>query len=330
VWRPSTATAVTAGAEFERQRVRQSSVATSSFGVFRDALDTARHTAAYFVDALGGVGPGVTLSGGARLEDNERFGRFVTWRAGASWRAAAASRIRIAAGTGFKEPTFLEQYGGYGTIGDPDLRPERSRGWEVGLEQVLAGGRVTVAAAYFDQQFSDLILYHYLTPDTVNYFNVGGARADGVEATVTALPAAVITVIVGYTFLETRVTDPGPDAGPATALAAGERLLRRPAHAGFARLTWAPGRRLTAGAEVRYVGDRDDLDFTTAPVARVSLPPYALVGLSAAVDLSGAGRPGLVLRGRADNLLDTAYQEVYGFRTPGRTLFLGAEVRFPS
>jgi outer membrane cobalamin receptor len=62
----------------------------------------------------------------------------------------------------------------------------------------------------------------------------------------------------------------------------------------------------------------------------VTLAPYALVGLSAAVDLSGAGRPGLVLRARADNLLDTAYQEVHGFQTPGRTLFVGAEIRLPS
>jgi hypothetical protein len=82
---------VTAGAEYERQRVRQTSVATSSFGVFRDALDTARHTTAYFVDALRRVGPRVTLSGGARLEDNSWFGRVVTWRAGASWRVGAAT-----------------------------------------------------------------------------------------------------------------------------------------------------------------------------------------------------------------------------------------------
>jgi outer membrane cobalamin receptor len=62
----------------------------------------------------------------------------------------------------------------------------------------------------------------------------------------------------------------------------------------------------------------------------VRLKAYALVGLSAAVDLSGAGRPGVVLRARADNVFNAAYEEVYGFRTPGRTLFLGAEVRFPS
>ena len=331
-WRPGPGTAITGGAELERQRLRQRSDAETSFGPFSDSVDTARHTAAWFVQALGGMGRRVAVSAGARLEDNERFGRFVTWRAGASWRAAAATRVRVAAGTGFKEPTFLEQYGGAGTIGDPDLRPERSRSWEVGLEQELVSGRVTLAAAYFDQQFTDLVEYNFapVPPDTVNYFNVGGARADGLEASVTAIPVAAVTATVGYTFLVTRVTAPGFDPGPGTALAAGERLLRRPAHAGFARLTWAFGRRLTAGAEVRYVGDRDDLDFTSFPFARVLLDPYALVGLSAAVDLSGAGRPGLVLRARADNLLDTTYQEVYGFRAPGRTLFLAAEVRFPS
>jgi outer membrane receptor for ferrienterochelin and colicin len=64
---------VTAGAEFERQRLRQTSDATTSFGSFRDALDTTRLTAAYFVEALGEVGRRLALSAGARLEDNERF-----------------------------------------------------------------------------------------------------------------------------------------------------------------------------------------------------------------------------------------------------------------
>jgi vitamin B12 transporter len=332
VWRPAPTTAVTGGAEFERQRLRQSSDATTSFGSFRDALDTTRLTAAYFVEALGDAGRRLALSAGARLEDNERFGRVVTWRAGASWRVAAATRVRVAAGTGFKEPTFIEQYGGAGTVGDPDLRPERSRSWEVGFEQSLLDGRVTLAAVYFDQQFTDLVEYTFTPapPDTVNYFNVGGARADGVEATVTGQPATAISVTIGYTLLSTRVTDPGFDPGPGTALAAGERLLRRPAHAAFARLAWAPTRRVSAGAEARWVGGRDDLDFAGFPFARVRLAAYALVGLSAAVDLSGAGRPGVVLRARADNLFDTTYEEVRGFRTPGRTLFVGAEARFPS
>jgi vitamin B12 transporter len=202
----------------------------------------------------------------------------------------------------------------------------------VGLEQDLAAGRVTLAAAYFDQQFSDLVEYTFAPapPDTVNYFNVGGARADGVEASVMATPWSDLTATVGYTWLVTRVTDPGFDPGPGAALAPGEPLLRRPEHSGFARVTWTPTPRITAGADGRYVGSRDDLDFTTFSFARVRLKAYALVGLSAAVDLSGAGRPGVVLRARADNVFNAAYEEVYGFRTPGRTLFLGAEVRFPS
>lgn len=330
-WWPATSTMLTAGGEVERQRLRQRSEAVSSVGTFTDAVDTARHTAAVFVQALAGIGWRVTVSAGVRLEDNERFGRFAAWRGGVSWHAAPGTRVRVAAGTGFKEPTFLEQYGGAGTIGNPGLRPERSRSWEAGVEHDVVAGRLTIGATWFDQQFTNLVEYTFAPPppDTVNYFNVGGARADGVEASVTGIPAGDVSATLGYTFLATRVIDPGFDTGPGSALVAGEPLLRRPAHAGFVRVRWAPGR-MSAGVEVRYVGERDDLDFTRVPFTRVRASPYALVGLSAAVDVGSAGRSAFTVRARVDNLLDATYQEVRGFRAPGRSLALAVEARVPS
>jgi vitamin B12 transporter len=197
------------------------------------------------------------------------------------------------------------------------------------IEQSLLDGQVTLAAVYFDQQFTDLVEYTFARAADASTTSTSAAPARMGRAP-TAPLATAISVTVRYTFLSTRVTDPGFDPGPGTALAAGERLLRRPPHAAFARLAWAPTRRVTAGAEARWVGGWDDLDFAGFPFARVHRAAYGLVGLSAAVDLSGAGRPGVVLRARADNLFDTPYEEVRGFRTPGRTLFVGAEARFPS
>ncbi len=332
-WRPGrgASSVLTAGLDIERQSLRQTSEAESEFGLFTDAVDTVRRSTGYAVQVLTGLDRPVAVTLGARLERNERFGAHVTWRSGISWRLTAATRVRLAGGTSFKEPTFVEHYGGAGTIGNPDLAPERSTSWEAGLEHDVRGGQVRVAVTYFGQRFADLVAYTFAPapPDSSNYFNVGAARADGLETSLAWTPARGVAAHVGYTFLATRVTEPGFDPGPGADLAAGARLLRRPAHAADVRVTW-DGARWRAGVEARYAGRRDDLDFSSFPFARVRLPSYAVVGLTAGVDLSGPGRPGLALQVRLDNALGAAYQEVYGFRSPGRTMLVGVELRLPS
>ena len=88
---------------------------------------------------------------GARVDDNEKFGTFGTWRVG-SWVALAPStRLRAAAGTAFKEPSFIEVFSTSFTRGNAALEPERTRSWELGAEHAL--GVATVSATWFDQRF---------------------------------------------------------------------------------------------------------------------------------------------------------------------------------
>ena len=62
----------------------------------------------------------------AEREKNERFGDFTTWRAAGSVLVLPTTRLRASVGTAFREPTFLENYGGAYAIGNPDLSPEHA------------------------------------------------------------------------------------------------------------------------------------------------------------------------------------------------------------
>lgn len=333
-YRLATTGVLTAGLEREVERQRGRSLFVSSaFGAFPDSINVHRGNTGYFTQALVPLGSAADLTLGARLDDNQRFGRFWTWRAGATYRVASRIRVRASAGTGFKEPAFIENYGGFGTIGNPDLRPERSRSWEAGAEATALAGRLSVSATYFDQRFRDLIEFTFTPapPDTENYFNVAGASARGVEVEAEARGASGWDVAVAYTYLRTRVTDPGFDTGPDAVFAAGKRLLRRPTHAASLRASVPIARPASLGLAVRYVGHRDDLDFAQPPGSeRTTLRAYTRVDgwsewrLWAAVP----GRPGLLARVRVENLLDTSYEEVRGFRTARRALFVGAEVQY--
>ena len=268
----------------------------------------------------------VTL--GARLDDNQRFGTYATYRAGLSVRVHGGTRAIASIGTGFKEPNFFETYATGFVRGNPDLQPEHSFTWEAGLEHHIPGTAVTVRATYFNQRFRDLIDYNGSDSVTYNYLNVPGADARGLEIASEAALGRAVRVSAGYTFLNTRVTKGGADTGSTALFLTGQPLLRRPWHSATLALSYRLGRRGSVTLTALYTGRRPDVDYRT--LRRDTLPSYTRVDLAGQLDLlrPQAGAPGLAVVGKVENLFDAPYQEVTNFPARRRNLFLGGELRF--
>ena len=321
-------TVVTLGAEVEEERQRSFSESSSSFGTSYGRSDDGRVNRAAFVHATGERGL-LSLNGGARLEDNERFGQGLTWQVGVSLGlpGLSGSRLRALLGTAIKEPTFFENFASGFVTGNPDLDPERSRSWEVGWQHDLSSGG-TLQATYFDQRLEDLIQYTFAPPDPgdPNYFNVAGARTRGVELDMETRWGQV-DVGATYAWLDTEVTNPGFDNGPGAELVDGERLLRRPTHTFSVRSATTVGAGGRLHTSLSFVGDRADRSFDpmTFTASREELPAYLLWSLGGAWEvLRAAGRrPSVAASIRAENLLDQAYEEAWGFAAPGRQLYVG-------
>ncbi len=329
VWTAHRRLAVTAGAAFEHQRDRSQSVSQSEFGDFLSATDEDRVNWAGYLQLGTEAGP-LAATAGARFDANERFGRFVTARVGASWRLPGALRAYGSLGSAFKEPTFFEQVGGSFVTGNPDLRPERATTWEVGLEQTALAGHLRISTSLFGQRFRDLIQFTFTppTPTDPNYVNLAAASADGAEIEIEAVPRRGLRVAASYTYLRTEVTDAGVLPDDDAAFRAGDRLLRRPTHSLGVRAQAQLGR---GGlfADLRWIGSRADADFGTFPAQRVELPPHAVVGLAGEWTVVRAtGRhPGVLLTFRVDNLFDEPYAEAVGFPARGRTVLVGGRLR---
>jgi vitamin B12 transporter len=326
----SSGAVVTVGAAVEQEHERSFNVCQSSFGDCSTLpIDSARWNAAVYAQAVTDAGDRIALTTGVRLEDNQRFGTYVTYRLGAVYRLAGGTRVRATAGTGFREPSFFENYSTGFTVGNPDLQPEHSRSWEVGLEQSLARDRARLSATFFDQRFVDMIDYNpSAAPGTPNYHNVAAADANGVELGVRLAPAGSASVAASYTYLRTEITNPGFDPSSGALLAAGQPLTRRPRHSARLDVGYRLAERGTMSLALTYVGDRQDQDFSTFPFPRVTLPPYTRVDLAAQLDvLRPRGRaPGFALSGRVENLLDHHYEEVRNFPARGRSLLVGGRL----
>lgn len=306
-----------AGGSFEAQRQR----VTGAFNEGRNNWGLYAQASALPLSHL-------QLTAGGRVDENERFGTFWTWRAAALAFATPTTRLRASAGSGFKEPNFFENFDSPFSVGNPDLRPERSFGAEAGIEQDLVRGVARLGLTGFVQRFRDLIQFTFVPPEPggPNYFNVAAANANGLEATLEGGWRRV-RGSVSYTRLWTEVTDAGFDAGEAATFVEGERLLRRPDEALTAVLEGTVADRVRLGATLTWAAPRDDIRFGQfpEPSQRVELPSYATLDLSTVVTaLPGRrGRPSLQLTARVENVFDERYEQSVGFPARPRGIFVG-------
>src|SRR5207245_905763 len=132
--------------------------------------------------------------------------------------------------------------------GSPDLRPETVKGWDAGVEQSFLHGRATVEAAYFHNDFDNLIDFNFVT----NHLeNIGRAKTQGVEVALTLRPNDDLAIGVNYTYTDTlnEQTD--------------QELLRRPRNKIGFDATWRYSARGDVTVSGACVGSRADIDPVT-------------------------------------------------------------------
>lgn len=321
---------LTLGVEWESQRFRQETESRmpGSPATF-ERVEAARRTLAPYAQAEVALGERLFLTGGARIDGNSEYGTVVSPVGSAVLRISEhALRLHASVGRGFKEPTFLETFGSSFVAGNPDLDPERSLSFEVGVDQTLWDGRIEWFATAFETRFEDLIAFtgSFGTPD-VGFENVQRARSRGVELGFRVRVTRRLQAGLSYTHLRTKVVDGG--GLDSSGFEPGEPLLRRPAHSGSFFVDFR-SESLEARLSGTLVGSRIDRDFGVFPEERVRNPGYVKLDLSASYPVyhhAGTGAE-LRLRGVVENLLDDDFEEAFGIRSPGIEARGGVELRF--
>ena len=324
---PSGALRLTIGGAVERQH--QISDGISAFGTVPlepTHFDERRDTRAAYAEVLARPIDRVRIAAGGRLDENSRFGVFRTGRISAIAWIARATALRISLGSAFKEPAFSEVFPTSFSIGDPALRPERTRSWEVGLDHTFAD-RLTIGVRGFDQRFRDMIQFQFIDrmvdPITPNYANVAAATARGVELEAALARWRGLHLSASATRLRTEVTEEG--FGASGTFVVGEPLLRRADWLATLAASQRVTPSLILGASAHYAGDRRDYDFSSSEF--VVLDPFTTVDAFAEYELPLRWRAvSLTATGRAENLFDEDYQQVFGFETPGRVVILGLRI----
>ncbi|TXC71147.1 TonB-dependent receptor [Sphingomonas ginsenosidivorax] len=301
---------ITGAADFEREQFRNTTPSEFAFQGRRSTENWG------FVGQYEGTIDALTVGASLRRDDNNRFADTTTYRLQAGYRLPFGLRARGAYGTGVKNPGYFELFG-YSDgryIGNPNLKPEKSKGWEAGVDQEI-GTRATIGATYFDSKLENEIYTTYPAPDFVatpdNRDTL--SRQHGVEVFASARPIDQLRFDLAYTWLHARED--------------GAIEVRRPKHVASVNTTvFSRDKRFSTTLTVRYNGRQADVAYTDpsyVPV-RVSLQEYVLVNLAADYKLTDR----LSVFGRIENLANEDYEEVFSFATPGRAAYGGIRANF--
>ena len=246
-----------------------------------------------------------------RLEQNSEFGDSTAWQTSVLLRQDSV-RWSYSVGVGIKNPTFIERFGFTPDtfLGNPDLLPERAIQHQVAFQYEHEDHSLKIAL-YSSTLEDEINGFSYNS--VVNQFTAANleseSRRSGGEVRYTrAFPN--LTLETNYAYVNSEENE--------------ALEIRRPKHLANLGIHYTVSDRFRSRGSLHFVGEQLDRDFSTFPATVVTLDDHVLAKVSLEYDVT----PKLTLHGTVDNLLNTEYEHVYGFRTPGRTLSIGARAAF--
>jgi len=310
---------------FEGERVTAAYVATTealanqrlSFGIdWRE--ETARYvnlgagsastrTTGGFIENIWSPQENFDVSASLRVDDSSSFGQETTGRIAFSWRASTDTTLRGAVATGYRPPSIDELFGNYPGafpfVGNPDLKPEQSLSYEIGLQQNFGNGG-SLSATLFRLEVDNFIQFQSGSPVSTVRNTPGETVFKGLELAVSYPLGSRAALTGAYTLTDAENAN-------------GDRVARIPKHDLNLALTTEITDRLHAGLSLRHIADRPD---DSGQV----MDDYTVVNANFRYEITDS----LEATFRIENLFDEQYQQVAGYGTSDRAFYVGLSSRF--
>jgi vitamin B12 transporter len=302
---------ITLGVETEKEQALTTYYSLSSYGPYESILPTSEvYTSGIYLQDQLKFNKSFFTTAGIRYDHHNKFGGAFTYRVAPAyifWQTG--TKIKATVGTSYKAPSIFYLFDQF--FGNEDLQPEKSLGWDIGIEQYFFSDQITAGLTYFNNDYKDLIGLD----ENFQSFNINKARTNGVEFFFSTNPSKNLLLKASYTYTNTKDNS-------VNSTDFGRQLLRRPKIKIVYLLNYSVNAKTNFNLETIYVSSRDDKDFSYYPASRTRLNAYTLVNLSARYNLFDFFRIFI----RIENVFDVKYEEVFGYGTPGLSVFSGLKI----
>ncbi len=257
----------------------------------------------------------------ARNDTFNKFEDVSNYKLAASYQFDHDLRLRGSFGTGSKAPSFIERFGFFPAnfMGNPELEPEESDAFEIGL--IKSWEQNTLEVVYFSQDLTNEIngfVFDAASGLFTAANQAGDSERQGLELNYSGQIRPDLGFNFNYTY--TDATEPGSDGRDAEEVRRPENMAHLSVDYRFA------GDRAQLYAQVNYQSDQLDVFFdpVTFVSSNVKLDAYTTFDLTFNWQLSEDYQ--VYLKGQ--NLFDEDYEEVLGYARPGASYSIGLRGRF--
>nr|WP_326832846.1 TonB-dependent vitamin B12 receptor BtuB [Providencia stuartii] len=296
---------MSAGIDYQRQSIEPNGYALIT------KKETMNNTGLYLTGQYSFV-DSVIAEAAVRTDHHSEFNWHTSWQSGLSWEFYDGYKLVGSYATAYKAPNLSQLYAysssNWGTTkGNPNLKPEESKQWEIGVEGIT--GPLFWQINAYHNDIDNLIEYKY--GNFINtYENIGKAEIKGIEW-VGEFSTGFLHHQLTYQYVDPRNKKTN------------KVLERRAKQQVKYQLDWNIAE-VDMGLTYHYIGSRYDNDFSQSPSKRLKQGGVSLWDLTAAYPITSQ----LTIRGKIANMFDKDYETAYGYRTAGREYFLTGSYNF--
>ncbi|TPH03808.1 TonB-dependent receptor [Haemophilus haemolyticus] len=251
-----------------------------------------------------------SFSVSGRFTENSQFENAFTGHVAGAYRLSPNFRAHASFGSAIQNPSLVDYYGYNGNYrGNPNLKPAKSLGGEIGLLMETVDKAHSLDITYFARNVKNFITSNDSYTNAINL--EGTTKIKGMEVVYNGKITKDLTAYANYTYTQTKNST-------------GIELERRPKHSANAGLAYQITEKLSSDVNVSYVGKRLDTYWGTWPSKRVEMPSYTLANLGVNYKVVDS----LTIYANLNNVFNKKYENIVGYGQDGRNVYVGLKGSF--